>query len=132
MNEFGSKTASPDRYGILKTFAKENRRNMTLCERLLWEALREELREVRFRRQHPIGDYIVDFDAQSVSAAHADITKAFQEVDGIQEVTTAVSTTFAADETTTASRTWWSPPSSSTDSTTTAVTAATEADNDEN
>lgn len=61
MNEFGSKTASPDRYGILKTFAKENRRNMTLCERLLWEALREELREVRFRRQHPIGDYIVDF-----------------------------------------------------------------------
>ena len=61
MNEFGSKTASPDRYGILKTFAKENRRNMTLCERLLWDALREELREVRFRRQHPIGDYIVDF-----------------------------------------------------------------------
>lgn len=57
---FLSKTAYPDRYEILKGFAKENRRNMTDAERVLWNALRT-IPGVRFRRQHPIGDYIADF-----------------------------------------------------------------------
>lgn len=54
-------TASPDRYDLLKTFAKHNRREMTQSETILWKALRHELRAYRFRRQHPIGDYIADF-----------------------------------------------------------------------
>ena len=57
---FLSKTAYPDRYGILKGFAKENRRNMTDAERVLWNAIRS-IPDVRFRRQHPVGDYIADF-----------------------------------------------------------------------
>jgi len=54
-------TAAPDRYDLLKTFAKYNRREMTQSETILWKALRHELRAYRFRRQHPIGDYIADF-----------------------------------------------------------------------
>jgi very-short-patch-repair endonuclease len=54
-------TASPDRYNLLKAFAKHNRREMTQSETILWKALRHELRAYRFRRQHPIGDYIADF-----------------------------------------------------------------------
>jgi very-short-patch-repair endonuclease len=34
---------------------------MTVPERLLWQCLRGEQLGVKFRRQHGIGDYIVDF-----------------------------------------------------------------------
>ena len=34
---------------------------MTDAERVLWNVLRDEIPDFRFRRQHPIGDYIVDF-----------------------------------------------------------------------
>ncbi|NNF87641.1 MAG: endonuclease domain-containing protein [Acidimicrobiia bacterium] len=34
---------------------------MTDAEKLLWEYLRDKQLGVRFRRQHPIGPYIVDF-----------------------------------------------------------------------
>ena len=61
MTDFLSKTTYPDRYGILKGFAKENRHNMTDGERVLWNALRDEIKNCHFRRQHPIGDYIADF-----------------------------------------------------------------------
>ena len=54
-------TASPDRYGLLKQFAKENRQNMTVAERYLWDHLRDYQHTYHFRRQHIIGDYIVDF-----------------------------------------------------------------------
>ena len=54
-------TAAPDRYGLLKEFARQNRREMTPSETTLWNALRNEFRSVKFRRQHPIGDYIADF-----------------------------------------------------------------------
>ena len=57
---FLSKTAYPDRYGVLKDFAKENRRNMTDAERVLRNSVRT-IPDVRFRRQHPIGDYIANF-----------------------------------------------------------------------
>ena len=36
----GFMMAAPDRYTILKEFARENRKNMTLSETLLWEQLR--------------------------------------------------------------------------------------------
>ena len=54
-------TASPDRYGLLKQFAKENKQNMTVAERYLWDHLRDYQHTYHFRRQHIIGDYIVDF-----------------------------------------------------------------------
>ncbi len=55
------KTASPDRYGLLKAFARENRKNATLAENVLWEYLRNGELGEKFLRQHIIGDYIVDF-----------------------------------------------------------------------
>ena len=55
------KTASPDRYGLLKAYARENRNNATLAEKVLWEHLRYNQLEIKFLRQHIIGDYIVDF-----------------------------------------------------------------------
>ena len=51
---------APDRVGILKDFARENRKGMTDSEQWLWEHLRT-IPDFRFRRQHPIGDYIADF-----------------------------------------------------------------------
>jgi very-short-patch-repair endonuclease len=42
--------------------ARTLRRNMSNAERKLWYALRlKQLDGARFRRQHPIGPYIVDF-----------------------------------------------------------------------
>lgn len=42
--------------------AKENRKNMTPAEQLLWQKLRKKvLMGARFRRQHPISKFIADF-----------------------------------------------------------------------
>ena len=42
--------------------ARELRRNMTQPERALWRLLRDRwLAVLKFRRQQPVGDYIVDF-----------------------------------------------------------------------
>ena len=57
----GYETSSPDRYHILKDYAKENRKEMTLAESILWNELRGMRGDCHFRRQHPIGDFIVDF-----------------------------------------------------------------------
>ena len=67
-------TAAPDRYDLLKKFAKRNRREMTKSETILWNALRSEVKSYKFRRQHPIGDYIADFLCMQ--------TKLVVEVDG--------------------------------------------------
>jgi very-short-patch-repair endonuclease len=45
----------------LKHRARELRRNMTDAERLLWRGLRRRFLGAQFRRQVPIGHYIVDF-----------------------------------------------------------------------
>ncbi len=55
------KTASPDRYKLLKAFALENRKNQTLTEHVLWQSIKAEQLGVKVLRQHIIGDYIVDF-----------------------------------------------------------------------
>ncbi len=57
----GYKTAYPDRYELLKAFARENRKNATVAEDILWEYLRKKDFGEKFLRQHIIGDYIVDF-----------------------------------------------------------------------
>lgn len=43
--------------------ARGLRREMTMPERVLWSKLRGEQLGVKFRRQHAIGEYIVDFVA---------------------------------------------------------------------
>ena len=55
------RTTSPDIYSRLKEYAHENRKEMTLCEDILWHELRKDQSGVRFRRQHAIGDFIADF-----------------------------------------------------------------------
>lgn len=45
----------------LTPLAKNLRRNMTDAERKLWSRLRAGQAGVKFRRQQPIGPYIVDF-----------------------------------------------------------------------
>ena len=55
------KWASPDRYGLLKEFARENRKHQTIAESVLWEHLRHNQLGTEFRRQHIVSDYIVDF-----------------------------------------------------------------------
>ena len=55
------KTASPDWYELLKVYARKNRNNPTIAEKVLWQHLRNKALGVKFLRQHIIGDYIVDF-----------------------------------------------------------------------
>ena len=56
------KSSSPDRYDVLRTFARKNRKNATDAEQWLWKHLRDEKPGGEdFLRQHIIGDYIVDF-----------------------------------------------------------------------
>ena len=54
-------TASPDRYLLLKDFAKKNKQFPTDAERVLWDHLKAKQLGIKFNRQHIIGDYIVDF-----------------------------------------------------------------------
>ncbi|MBR4926306.1 MAG: endonuclease domain-containing protein [Prevotella sp.] len=53
--------ASPDRYRMLKEFAKKNRQFQTDAESLIWKHIRNSNSGVKFNRQYIIGDYIVDF-----------------------------------------------------------------------
>ena len=54
----------PKTWSVLKDAARDNRHTPTLAERVLWSRLRgSQLQGVRFRRQHTIGSYIVDFYA---------------------------------------------------------------------
>ena len=55
------KTASPVDYDLLKKHADEHRDNPTEAESALWELLRGKSIGEKFRRQHIIGEYIVDF-----------------------------------------------------------------------
>ena len=42
-------------------FAREQRKNPTRAEQMLWEAVRRKQLGVRIRRQHPIEDFVLDF-----------------------------------------------------------------------
>jgi len=57
----GYETANCSSYDLLKANANYNRNHPTDAESLMWEFLSGKLWGVRFRRQHIIGDYIVDF-----------------------------------------------------------------------
>ena len=45
--------------------ARKLRRDMSYPEVLLWQALRGARTGVRFRRQHPVGPYVIDFYSAS-------------------------------------------------------------------
>jgi very-short-patch-repair endonuclease len=50
--------------------ARDLRRSLTLPEGLLWTRLRgRRLADLRFRRQHPVGPYILDFYCDEVRMA---------------------------------------------------------------
>lgn len=55
------RTAASDRYQILKEFSRENRKNQTMAEKVLWDYIRGNALGTKALRQHIIGDYIVDF-----------------------------------------------------------------------
>ena len=55
------KTACGDRYGLLKEFARKNRKNQTEAESALWNYLRDKALGTKFLRQHILGDYVGDF-----------------------------------------------------------------------
>ncbi len=54
-------TGDSSMIGILLERAKEMRKNPTPAEDKLWQALRRKNLDVKFRRQHPVYKYIVDF-----------------------------------------------------------------------
>ena len=58
MNSY--KTADPFKYSLLKEFARENRKNPTEAESLLWQFLRDGQLGTVFKRQHIIDYYIAD------------------------------------------------------------------------
>ncbi len=41
--------------------ARNLRRNLSLPEGLLWQQLRRKPQGIKFRRQHPVGRYVIDF-----------------------------------------------------------------------
>ena len=55
------RTAEPSYYGLLKDFAKENKKHSTEAESIMWELLSKKQTSFSFRRQHIIGKCIVDF-----------------------------------------------------------------------
>ena len=55
--------------------ARRQRRQMSLPEALLWQRLRRSPCGISFRRQHPIGPYVLDFYCPKASLAF--------EIDGI-------------------------------------------------
>ena len=57
----GVHTADPMMHGKLKERAEEMRKNPTEAESVLWNALRDNGLGVKFRQQHIIEDFIVDF-----------------------------------------------------------------------
>ncbi len=61
IRDYGVHTADPVMYGLLKEFAEENRKNPTLAESVLWNALKGNGIGLKFRRQHIIEDFVVDF-----------------------------------------------------------------------
>lgn len=54
-------TADPTTYNLLKENSEKMRKNPTEAEAAMWEMLRGKNLDVKFRRQHIIGEYITDF-----------------------------------------------------------------------
>lgn len=48
-------------YSTLRQYARQKRKSMTVCEKLLWNRIRHDQLGYRVLRQKVIGNYIVDF-----------------------------------------------------------------------
>lgn len=57
----GAGAAPTSRRAVTTRRARQLRRTMTLPEVLLWRALRARPDGLKFRRQHPLGAYVLDF-----------------------------------------------------------------------
>ena len=65
-NDFPRRVVSPELQRKMIEIAREFRKVPTAGERILWNALREKrLDGIKFRRQQPIGYFIVDFYASA-------------------------------------------------------------------
>ena len=76
-------TARPDIYLLLKDAAKKKKQYPTEAERCLWEMLRTKKLGKKFRRQHIIGEFIVDFvclDAQLIIEVDGGYHKEVEQV----------------------------------------------------
>ncbi len=60
-DNYGWKTGNPELLKYHLDFAKQNRKEPTEAEDALWQELRGKKLDAKFRRQHPISDFIVDF-----------------------------------------------------------------------
>ena len=71
MSELPRKIWTPPRASpTAVTRAKELRQEATTAEQILWNALRDRrLLRCKFRRQHPIGKYVLDFFSYEVKLA---------------------------------------------------------------
>ena len=78
----GLYTANPKIYKRLKDYAKEMRTDPTTAERVLWRALRGNKTGAHFRRQHVLGNFIVDF----VSLDHRLVIEVDGEIHDHQKV----------------------------------------------
>jgi len=80
---------SPATWSLLQPLAREMRHQPTPAEALLWQRLRNgQLNGFRFRRQHVIGPYIVDFycrAAQLVSEVDGEVHRGQVEADEIRD-----------------------------------------------
>ena len=56
-----SEWADPFLYGLLKSYAREKRKNQTAEEEFLWRQLKGNVLGVKFKRQLVIQDFIADF-----------------------------------------------------------------------
>ncbi len=55
---------------VLYEYAKQMRRNSTEAEEILWQRLRnKQIAGLKFRRQHPIDKFIVDFYSHEINLA---------------------------------------------------------------
>jgi histidinol dehydrogenase len=61
MKNLGRETAKPGLWGPLKESSRRMRTNPTPAENVLWQRLRNHSLGVKFRRQHVIDRFVVDF-----------------------------------------------------------------------
>ena len=77
---------SPEKWNLLKEFVRQNPKKPTNAERLLWQKLRkEQLLGFKFRRQHAIHDFMVDFvnlEKKLVVEVDGEIHEQQEEYDG--------------------------------------------------
>lgn len=76
--------STPDTWKSIKDNTRENRKNPTEAEEELWKHLRKEQLGVKFRRQHSIENYIVDFvclEKQLIIELDGEVHNSQQEYD---------------------------------------------------